>query len=365
MFIEEINAQDHEEFANHERVVHCHDETTGLRAIIAIHNSNLGPALGGCRMYPYQSDDDALTDVLRLAKGMTYKSALANLPLGGGKSVIIGDPKTERRESLMAAMGAFIEVLNGAYIGAEDSGIGVADIRTMATKTQHVAGMVERILSDGSTADGDPSPSTAYGVYAGIRASVGHRFGNTSLDGVSVAVQGVGNVGRNLTELLVKAGATVHVADAYQGAIDRILNSDIGDKVKVVDNETIHTLPVDVYAPCALGGALNTTTLVELRAPIVAGAANNQLANDGAGQYLFHKGTLYAPDFVINAGGIIDIYHERQGYDHSKVIAHIDRIAQTLDEIYRHSESAQLPTHITAEKLGEARFMGVDIEAVA
>lgn len=365
MFIEQVNVSDHVENANHERVLHCTDKTTGLKAIIAIHNRNLGPALGGCRLYPYASDADALTDVLRLSKGMTYKSALANLPLGGGKSVIVGDPTAPRGEGLMEAMGDFIDTLGGHYIGAEDSGIGVADIKAMNSRTRHVAGLVERHLSDGTLASGDPSPSTAYGVFVGIKTSLGRRFGTTSLEGVKVAVQGVGNVGRNLVELLVNHGAHVCVADAFQGALDKLRNTDFGDKVEVVSNESIHALPVEVYAPCALGGSLNTQTLVELQAPIVAGAANNQLANDSAGQYLFHKGTLYAPDYVINAGGIIDIFYERQGYDHNKVVTHIDRIAQTLNEIFDHSESAALPTHLTANKLGEARFMGLRIEDVA
>lgn len=365
MYIEQINASDHHEYANHQRVLHCQDKTTGLQAIIAIHNSNLGPALGGCRMFPYSSDEAALTDVLRLSKGMTYKSALAGLPLGGGKSVIIGDPKIAKKEGYMAVMGDFIETLGGAYIGAEDSGIGVADIKQMRTRTEHVAGLIERHKPDGSIVDGDPSPSTAYGVFVGIQSCLKRRFNADSVSGVKVAVQGVGHVGHNLVRLLVQHGAKVFISDAYPGAIERVRQSEFGDQVEVVANDNIHSLGVEVYSPCALGGSLNTKTLVELQAPVVAGAANNQLADDSAGQYLFHKGTLYAPDFVINAGGIIDIFYEREGYDYDKVMAHIERIAGTLDEIFEYSESAMLPSYITAEKLGEARFMGLKVEDVA
>lgn len=365
MLIETLNPQDHPEFADHEQVVRCHDDATGLRAIVAIHNRNLGPALGGCRMFPYQNEQDALTDVLRLSKGMTYKSALAGLPLGGGKAVILGDPKQDKTPELMAAMGQFVDSFAGAYISAEDSGTNVADIKHMARNTEHVAGLVERRLENGDIADGDPSPSTAYGVYQGIKACMSHRFNADSLNGVKIAVQGVGNVGRNLVELLVRDGASVYVADSYQPTIDQLRNSDLGTKLQFVSIDDIHTMDVDVFSPCALGGALNTNTLVSLQAPIVAGAANNQLANDGAGQYLFHKGTLYAPDFVINAGGIIDIFYEREGYDHIRVKQHIEKISATLTEIFEYSESQQLPTHVTAEKLGEARFLGETIEAVA
>jgi leucine dehydrogenase len=362
MLIEVVDTQSFDDFSGHEQVLRCVDQQSGLQAFIAIHNRNLGPALGGCRMRAYENEQDAITDVLRLSKGMTYKSALASLPLGGGKAVIIGDPKTAKTEPMLRAMGKFINSLKGAYISAEDSGTSVADLRVMHHETEYVAGIHERKLSNGKTSDGDPSPSTAYGVYQGIKASLKHRFKSDTVDGVRVAVQGVGNVGRNLVKLLVADGARVTITDPYQPAIESILRE---HNVDVVSNEDIHRLDVEVYAPCALGGALNTSSLVELRAPIVAGAANNQLANDGAGQYLFHKGTLYAPDFVINAGGIIDIFYERHGYDHSKVLTHIDRIQNTLLEIYEYSAEHKTPTHITAERLGESRFLGVDISEVA
>ncbi len=362
MDIQEIDASSYPDFAGHERVLRGEDKASGLTAMIAIHNSALGPALGGCRMRPYESEAAAITDVLRLSKGMTHKSALAHLPLGGGKSVIMADPKSEKTSAMIQAMGSFIDYLGGEYIGAEDSGTSVHDLRVMAEQTRHVAGIHDRLLSDGSTGNGDPSPSTAYGVFVGIKASLQHRFNTRSLQGVKVAVQGVGNVGRNLVKLLVKEGADVLVSDNYSPAIDQLLES---VDAKVVENDGIHKLDIDVYAPCALGGALHTASLVELQAPIIAGAANNQLADDSAGQYLFHKGTLFAPDFVINAGGIIDIYYEQQGYDHAKVLAHIDRIDSTLLEIFEYSQANETPTHITAERLGESRFMGVDISEVA
>lgn len=376
MLITELDTRSFEDFADHDKILRCEDKKSGLRAIIAIHNRNLGPALGGCRMQPYENEQDAITDALRLSRGMTYKSALALLPLGGGKSVIIGNPKDAKTDALMRSMGKFIDSLDGAYIGAEDSGTSVADLRTMHEETAFVAGIHERQLSDGTIANGDPSPMTAYGVFKGIQASLQHRFNSSSVDGVKIAVKGVGNVGRNLVNLLVQEGAEVFISDAYKPALDRVLEQ---HQVHVVDNEVIHKQKVEVYAPCALGGGLNTTTLVELQAPIVAGAANNQLANDSAGQYLFHKGTLYAPDFVINAGGIIDIYYERQGYgrdnesdddsddgfDHGTVTRHINKIQDTLLEIFSYSEEHQVPTHVTAERLAESRFLGSDISNVA
>ena len=360
-----LELENHPDFDHHEKIVRCYDESTGLRAIIAIHNRNLGPALGGCRMFPYETEQEALTDVLRLSKGMTYKSALARLPLGGGKAVIIGNAKTEKTPELMATMGSFVETLKGDYVTAEDSGTNVADMKEVQTKTQHVAGVVERRLSTGQLGDGDPSPTTAYGVFCGIKASILHRFGATSCDGIKVAVQGIGNVGRNLVDLLVKDGAIVSVADAYQPTIDSLLETELGRQVSVVSVDDVYTLEVEVFSPCALGGALNTNTLVGLQAPIVAGAANNQLADDGAGQYLFHKGTLYAPDFVINAGGIIDIFYEREGYDPEKVRAHVESIGSTLREIFEASKSEGVPTHIMANKIGEARYKPEHFDDVA
>ncbi|MBL4680615.1 MAG: Glu/Leu/Phe/Val dehydrogenase [Pseudomonadales bacterium] len=362
MIIEEVDVSGHEDFANHEKVMKCFDKSSGLLAYIAIHNLNLGPALGGCRIWPYLSEADAITDVLRLSKGMTYKSALANLALGGGKAVIIADPKTMKTESLIRAMGRFVESLNGQYITAEDSGTNVEDLKLMSEETSFIAGVQDKKLSDGSEATGDPSPATAYGVFVGIKASLKQKYTNDSLDGIRVAVQGVGNVGRNLSKMLVDAGASVMVSDTYQPALDRITNE---LDVSVVANEDIVQQKVDVYSPCALGGALNMNTLVEIQAPIVAGAANNQLSNQGAGDYLFHKGIIYAPDYVINTGGIIDIFYEREGYDHKKVMNHIDGIGATLADIFRLSVEQKASTQLMADRLAESRFLGELRDAVA
>jgi leucine dehydrogenase len=371
MYIEKVESSDFEDYANHEKLLHCHDEKTGLLAYIAVHNSNLGPALGGCRIWPYSSESDAIKDVLRLSRGMTYKSAIANLPLGGGKAVIIGNPLVIKTEALMRCMGAFVNSLNGAYITAEDSGTNVDDLKIMSTQTKFVAGIQEKELLDGTTASGDPSPSTAYGVFVGIKASVKQRFGTTDLDGVKVAVQGVGNVGRNLVRMLVDAGAIVSVSDTHQPALEIVRQF---ESVTVVDNEEIHKLPVDVYSPCAMGGALNMNRLVEMQAPVVAGAANNQLDNEAAGEYLFHKGIVYAPDYVINAGGIIDIFYERESltnssqgkkYDHNRVIQHIEGIGNTLTQLFSMSVDQRAPTHLMADQLAETRFLKPNIGQVA
>jgi leucine dehydrogenase len=362
MQITEIDAVHFDDFANHEKVMRCFDKSSGLLAYIAIHNSTLGPALGGCRIWPYATEDDAITDVLRLSRGMTYKSALANLALGGGKAVIIADPKTMKTEALMKAMGVFVESLKGQYITAEDSGTGVDDLKIMATETLHIAGIQNKKLKDGSELSGDPSPMTAYGVFIGIKASMLYKFGSANLSDVRVAVQGVGNVGRNLSKMLVDAGAKVMVSDNYCPALERITDE---IDVTVIGNEKIHKQEVEVYSPCALGGALNMNSLVDLKAPIVAGAANNQLSNQGAGDYLFHKGTIYAPDYVINAGGIIDIFYEREGYDRTKVLNHIEGIGDTLSDIFQMAEKQKASTQLMADKLAECRFLKLPQDAVA
>ena len=367
MLIQEVDVQNHEDFDGHEKVMCCRDEKSGLLAYIAIHNRNLGPALGGCRMWPYETEADAITDVLRLSRGMTYKSAVANLPLGGGKAVIVGDPKTMKNEQLLRQMGKFVGSLQGAYITAEDSGTSVADLETISRETQFVAGVRSKQHSDGTETSGDPSPSTAYGVFVGINASVQHRFGTTGLRDVKVAGQGVGNVGRNLVKMLVEAGAVVYVSDNFTPALDAVQNE---SQVTVVDNRDIHTLDVEVFSPCALGGALNMDALVAMRAPIVAGAANNQLANAGSGEYLYHKGIVYAPDYVINSGGIIDIFYERKsceqkGFAHNEMMNHIKGIGDTLTNIYMMSHKHQVGTHLMADKIAESRFLDRAIGEVA
>ncbi len=270
------------DFADHEQVVFVSDDKSGLKAIIAIHNSNLGPALGGCRMWPYASEDEAIRDVLRLSRGMTYKSAMARLKLGGGKSVIIGNPRTHKTPELLAAFARALEQLNGRYIAAEDSGTSVADMKIMAQLTSHVAGIVDK-PSDQGTRSGDPSPATAYGVFVGIKAAVQEKLGRDSLAGLRVAVQGVGNVGLDLARQLKAAGAQLWITDIHR---EPLLQAGEELGATVVAPDEIFGLDVDVFAPCALGAVLNDTTIPQLKVAIVAGAANNQLAEPRHGVVL-------------------------------------------------------------------------------
>ena len=336
----------HPEFDGHERVVFGHDAASGLRAIIAIHNTNLGPALGGCRMWPYASEAEALTDVLRLARGMTYKSALAGLPFGGGKAVILGDPRKDKSEALFLAMGRFVDSLGGRYVTAEDVGVSVDDVEVMARATEHVAGTR-------AAGAGDPSPSTAYGVLMGIRAAVAHKLGRNSLDGVRVAVQGVGHVGYHLCHLLDQAGARLTVTDIDGAAVARTAD-EFG--AEPVTPDAIYEVASEVFAPCALGAVINDETLQRLQAPIVAGSANNQLAEPRHGIELMRRGVLYAPDYVINAGGVINISHEGPDYDKRAAVDHVARIHDNLREIFGRAEAAGIPTSEAADRLAEERF---------
>jgi leucine dehydrogenase len=337
---------EHREFDGHEQVVFCHDPLSGLKAIIAIHNTNRGPALGGCRMWPYASEAEALTDVLRLSRGMTYKSALAGLSYGGGKSVIIGDPRRDKSEALFRAMGRYVGTLGGRYTVAEDVGISVPDVAIMARETAHVAGLPER-------GAGDPSPATAYGVYMGIRAAAQHRLGLDSLKGLRVAVQGVGHVGYYLCRHLAAEGAELVIADIAQDSLDRVVRE---FDARVVAPEAIAAAAVDVYAPCALGAVINDASLPLLEAKIVAGSANNQLAEARHGEALRQRGILYAPDYVINAGGVIVISHEGPAFDEAKAFAHVAQIHDTLLEIFRRADAAKIATSEAADRLAEERF---------
>ncbi len=340
------------DFADHEEVVFVSDDQSGLKAIIAIHNANLGPALGGCRMWPYASEDEAISDVLRLSRGMTYKSAMAELALGGGKSVIIGNPRTDKTPALLAAFARAVERLDGRYIAAEDSGTSVADMKTMAQHTRHVAGIVDKPTGEGMRS-GDPSPATAYGVFVGIRAAVEERLGRSSLAGLKVAVQGVGNVGFDLARQLREAGAQLWVTDIHRDALTRA-GRELG--ATVVAPEDIFGLEVDVFAPCALGAVINDHSLPRLKAKIVAGAANNQLAEPRHGAELFRRGILYAPDYVINAGGIIDVYYERTGFDRAAVMAHIEGIHDNLMTVFARARREERPTGEVADAIAEERF---------
>ena len=345
-----------QDFADHEQVVFCSDDKTGLKAIIAIHNTNLGPALGGCRMWPYASEDEAIRDVLRLSRGMTYKSALAGLKLGGGKSVVIGNPRTDKTPALLDSLARAIDRLGGRYIAAEDSGTGVPDMKRMRKLTPFVAGVEEKPSDDGMRS-GDPSPSTAYGTFVGIQAAVRERLGRDSLEGIRVAVQGIGNVGYDLARRLHQAGAKLWVSDIDQASLDRA-EAELGATVVAADE--IFSVDVDVFAPCALGAVINDRTLPRLKASIVAGAANNQLAEPRHGLALMNRGVLYAPDYVINAGGIIDVYYEHAGLDagRSELVAHIDRIHDNLMEIFARSRREERPTSEVADAIAEERFKG-------
>jgi leucine dehydrogenase len=340
------------DFADHEQVVFVSDDKSGLKAIIAVHNSNLGPALGGCRMWPYASEEEAIRDVLRLSRGMTYKSAMANLKLGGGKSVIIGNPRTHKTPELLAAFARALEQLNGRYIAAEDSGTSVADMKTMTQFTRHVAGIHDK-PSDAGTRSGDPSPATAYGTFIGIKAAVKERLGRDSLEGLRVAVQGVGNVGFDLARQLKAAGAQLWVTDIHR---EPLLQAGKELGATVVAPEEVFGLDVDVFAPCALGAILNDSTIPQLKAKVVAGAANNQLAEARHGAELMKRGILYAPDYVINAGGIIDVYHERIGFDRAALIKHIEGIEDNLMEIFERARKEERPTGEVADAIAEERF---------
>ena len=340
------------DFADHEQVVFVSDDKSGLKAIIAVHNSKLGPALGGCRMWPYASEEEAVRDVLRLSRGMTYKSAMANLKLGGGKSVIIGNPRTHKTPELLAAFARALEQLNGRYIAAEDSGTSVADMKYMTQFTQHVAGIHDK-PSDAGTRSGDPSPATAYGSFIGIKAAVKERLGRDSLDGLRVAVQGVGNVGFDLARQLKEAGAQLWVTDIHREPLVQA-GKELG--ATVVAPDEIFGLDVDVFAPCALGAILNDTTIPQLKASIVAGAANNQLAEARHGVELMKRGILYAPDYVINAGGIIDVYHERIGFDRAVLLKHIEGIHDNLMEVFERARKEERPTGEVADAIAEERF---------
>jgi len=343
----------HPEFDQHEQVCFFSDPDTGLKAIIAVHNSNRGPALGGCRMWPYASDEEALRDVLRLSRGMTYKSALANLDLGGGKSVIIGNPREHKSEALLEKMGQYLESLGGRYIAAEDSGTSVPDLLVMGRHTSHIGGVTEQIGIDGKLNNGDPSPATAYGTFVGLKAAVRHRLDRKDLSGLKVAIQGVGNVGYRLAQHLHAAGAELYVSDIHADQVARAV-TELG--ATAVSADEILSLDVDVLAPCAMGAILNDRSIPALKATVIAGAANNQLESERHDAMLLARGILYAPDYAINAGGIIDIFYERTGYDSAKVRAHIESIGDTLNEIFRRSAQSNTPTGAIANTLAEERF---------
>ncbi|RBP53049.1 Leu/Phe/Val dehydrogenase [Arenicella xantha] len=342
-----MNANQSPSFDNHEHVATIDDAASGLRAIIAVHNTKLGPAVGGCRMFPYANEEQALEDVLRLSRGMTYKSALAGLPMGGGKAVIIGDPATQKSPALFHKMGEFIESLNGMYVTAEDSGTCVDDLRQIATETKHVLG-----VNDAQEFGGDPSPLTAYGIFCGIQSAVRYQLKRDSLNGTTVAVQGAGSVGRYLIKLLREAGAECLACDINPQNVARA--EELGATIVGVND--IISADVDVFAPCAMGAILNDDSIPQLKATIVAGGANNQLAKGYHAQMLRDQGVLYAPDFVINAGGIIEIYRQYKDLPMEQCRSKIEGIGDTLTSIFEQSDSDNMTTADVAEKIAERRF---------
>lgn len=345
----------HAEFDHHEQVSFFHCKQSGLKAIIAVHNTALGPALGGCRMWAYEDDEKALRDVLRLSRGMTYKAAITGLPLGGGKSVIIGDAKKVKTPEMMRAMGRAVENMGGRYIVAEDVGTTVDDMNQIATQTKSVVG-----VSHDGHGSGDPSPTTAYGVYIGLKAAVKHRLQKEDLRGLTVAVQGLGNVGYNLCKLLHKDGAKLHVTDVQADKVSQAVSEFGATPVALND---IYDVAADVFAPCALGAIINDDTVRRLKCQVVAGAANNQLAEMRHGDMLRDAKILYAPDYLINAGGLINVYYEyaaRAGssVDRAAVLAQVEKIAETSETIFRKSEQEGISTALAADRVAEERFKG-------
>jgi leucine dehydrogenase len=337
----------------HEQVVFCNDEATGLKAIIAIHNTVLGPALGGTRMWNYTSEQEAITDVLRLSRGMTFKAAISGLNLGGGKAVIIGDAKTMKTEAFLRRFGKFVNSLNGKYITAEDVNMKTIDMEYINMETKHVTGLPESMGGGG-----DPSPVTAYGVYMGMKATAKKVYGSDSLTGKRIAVQGVGQVGMHLVEYLVKEKAEVFITDLFEDKVKAIANQ---YGVKAVGQDEIYDLDSDIYAPCALGATVNDETISRLKCSIIAGAANNQLKDEVRhGYMLMDKSITYAPDFLINAGGLINVYNEFLGnYNRNRVFEHAEKIYTTCLNILNLAENEKISSQEAAIKLSEERIAAI------
>lgn len=336
-----------------EQVVFCNDPSVGLKAIISMHSTTLGPATGGCRMWAYATEEEALTDVLRLSKGMTYKAAISGLDWGGGKAVIIGDASKDKTRALLERYGEFVDRLGGHYITAKDVGMGSDDLRIVKSKTRHVLGM------DGEPgSSGDPSPATAWGVYHGIRAAAKFATGSTSLKGMKIALQGLGSVAYYLLEHLTADGAVVVGCDVNAAAIDRATQK---YGIEIVRPEAIYDTPCDIFAPSALGGAINKETLprvLKAGAKIIAGAANNQLATAEEGHELARRGIVYAPDYAINAGGLINIYEETQpgGYNKARAFDRVAKIEGTITQILERSKAEKVPSFLIADRMAEERF---------
>jgi len=345
-------------FDDHEQVVFCNDEETGLKAIIGIHNTVLGPALGGTRMWSYPNEWAALNDVLRLSRGMTFKSAITGLNLGGGKAVIIGDAKTQKTPELMRKFGEFVHSLSGRYITAEDVGMATEDMDTVREVTPYVTG-----ISKDKGGAGNPSPITAYGVFMGMKAAAKHTYGTDVLEDRTIYVEGVGNVGETLVEYLTQEGADVFISDINRERLEQI-SKNYG--ATIYEGNNLWAEKMDIYAPCALGATINDNTLETLQAKIIAGAANNQLADEAKhGMLLRQRGVVYAPDFLINAGGIINVYAELEGYDRTEIMRKTENIYTTTLEILNKAEESNVTTHDAALDIARARIAARKAENIS
>lgn len=341
------------EFFGHKKVVFCSDPDTGLKAIIAIHDTTLGPALGGTRMWAYKTEQDALEDVLRLSKSMTYKAAISGLNLGGGKAVIIGDSRKDKTEALMRKFGRFIKNLNGEFITAEDVGTNPKDMEYIRMETQYVTGVPETMGGSG-----DPSPITALGVFMGIKACVKELYGSDTLTGRSVIVQGIGHVGENLVKLLRDENAKVYVSDINEERTGQV-SKKYG--AEAVSNNNIFDIDADIYSPCALGATVNTYTINKLKCPIIAGSANNQLEDENIhGKMLLDKGILFAPDYVINAGGIINCYSELMGFSKKRTLQLTENIYEATRNVLTLSKAESISTIEAANKIAEKRIIAIN-----
>ncbi|HWK22351.1 MAG TPA: Glu/Leu/Phe/Val dehydrogenase [Ureibacillus sp.] len=333
---------------DYEQVVFCQDKSSGLKAIIAIHDTTLGPALGGCRMWTYATEEQAIEDALRLARGMTYKNAAAGLNLGGGKTVIIGDPFKDKNEEMFRALGRFIQGLNGRYITAEDVGTTVSDMDLIHEETDYVTG-----ISPTFGSSGNPSPVTAYGVYLGMKAAAKEAFGNDNLQGRTIAVQGLGNVAYTLCEYLHKDGAKLIVTDINKKAVDRVVKD---FNATAVEPDEIYKQEVDIFSPCALGAIINDETIPQLKAKVIAGSANNQLKDAHHGDIIHEMGIVYAPDYVINAGGVINVADELYGYNRERAMKRVETIYDSITKIFEISKRDSIPTYLAANRLAEERI---------
>lgn len=349
---EQFSLFDSLQSTNHEQVVICSDPSTGLKALIAIHDTTLGPALGGTRMWVYGNEQEAMKDVLRLSRGMTYKAAISGLNLGGGKAVIIGDSRKDKNEALFRSFGRFVDGLGGRYITAEDVGMSEKDMEWIFSETKYVTGIPKALGGSG-----DPSPVTAYGVYMGLKAAAKKAYGSDSLAGKSIALQGAGNVATHFAKRVAEEGAKLYISDIYEEKAVNLAKQVGGEVVKP---EEIYGLDVDIFAPCALGGVINDETLSQFKCAVIAGGANNVLDVENVhGKALLEKGIVYAPDYVINAGGLINISSELEGYDVDRAFAKTAGIYDTVLRIVAYSEDNNIPTYQASNILAEKRIAEV------